>query len=117
MLQLDGSRDYIFYMGPTDMRKSFDSLSGIVTGHMQSNALSASVYIFLNRRHTQLKMLQWEGDGFSIYYKRLEKGTYSMPVSEDSNCCKRISFQQLTMILEGKSRKGNYRNKRYQHPA
>jgi len=57
------------------MRKGFDSLCGIVKWQMALNALNGSVFIFLNRRRTHIKLLLWEGDGFSIYYKRLEKGT------------------------------------------
>ncbi len=97
------------------MRKGFDSLSGIVTAQMQLNVLSKDVYVFINRRHTQLKLLQWEGDGFSVYYKRLEKGTYPLPVVPEGQCCIRIGVQQLEMMFKGVSMKRRYHCKRYQH--
>jgi len=75
MLHLSASCQYYLYSRPTDMRKGFDSLCGIVKWQMALNALNGSVFIFLNRRRTHIKLLLWEGDGFSIYYKRLEKGT------------------------------------------
>ena len=108
---------YFFYLVHTDMRKGFDSLSGIVTEQMQFNPLSNDVYVFVNRRRTQMKLLHWDGDGFGLYYKRLEKGTYELPVTEDSSCYIRISLQQLQMIFQGISMKRNYRHKRYQHPS
>jgi hypothetical protein len=56
------------------MRKSFDALCGIVNQHMQLNILQGGVYIFVNKKRNQIKLLTWEGDGLAIYYKRLEKG-------------------------------------------
>jgi transposase len=109
--------NYYFYLGNTDMRKGFDSLSGIVTGLMQFNPLSTDVYIFINRRRTQLKLLQWEGDGFALYYKRLERGTYEVPCSREKKFCATISCEQLQMIFQGISKTSSYQRKRYQHTA
>ncbi len=82
------------------MRKGFDSLSGIVTQHTDQDVLSGSIFIFMNRRRNQIKLLLWEGDGFSLYYKRLEKGCYELPQNTgDANS--RISAQQLQFILQG----------------
>lgn len=106
---------YFFYLESTDMRKGFDSLSGIVTEKMRLNPLSNNVYVFVNRRRTQIKLLKWEGDGFSLYYKRLEKGHFELQVAENNSSHIGISRQQLQMIFEGISLKRNYRHKRYQH--
>lgn len=97
------------------MRKGFDSLSGIVTSQMQFNPMSKDVYVFINRRHTQIKLLQWEGDGFAVYYKRLEKGSYPMPFTEKQQQCIRLTARQLRMMLDGISMQRRYRCKRYQH--
>lgn len=99
------------------MRKGFDSLSGLVTSLMQLNVLSGSVFIFLNKKHNQIKLLLWEGDGFSIYYKRLEKGTFELPAVDDKNGILSISAQQLQFILQGISLKSIRRRPRYQHLA
>lgn len=83
------------------MRKGFDSLCGIVTSQMKLDALSGSIFIFFNRRRNQVKLLLWEGDGLSLYYKRLEKGTYELPspiIETDSNG---LTWQQLYFILQG----------------
>lgn len=106
---------YFLYLGNTDMRKGFDSLNGIVTDRMQFNPLNKDVYVFINRRHTQIKLLQWEGDGFAVYYKRLEKGSYTLPITEQQQHYILLSTIQLQMMLQGISMKRRYRCKRYQH--
>jgi len=97
------------------MRKGFDSLSGIVSSKMKQDALSGSVFIFFNKKHNQAKLLLWEGDGFSIYHKRLEQGTYELPSIDDQSGSLSISNEQLQLILQGISLKSIRRRKRYQH--
>lgn len=99
------------------MRKGFDSLSGLVSSQMNEDALSGSVFIFFNKKHNQVKLLLWEGDGFAMYYKRLEQGTYELPVADNKNHGLSISSQQLQLILQGISLKSVRRRKRYQHIA
>jgi transposase len=83
------------------MRKGFDALCGIVQQHMHSNVLRGGVYIFVNRRRNQIKLLTWEGDGLAIYYKRLEKGVYELPVAIPGNNTANIDAVQLQLILQG----------------
>ena len=103
MLHLSSSCNYYLYAVHTDMRKSFDGLCGIVQAQMAQSALSGSVFIFVNRRRTQLKLLRWEGDGFAIYYKRLEKGTYELPAINSSSATAELDARQLQFILRGVS--------------
>ena len=117
MLHLSSSCRYYLYHAATDMRKGFDSLSGIVSSQMKLNALDGSVFIFINKKHNQIKLLLWEGDGFALYHKRLEKGTYELPVCNDKQLCMYISHQQLSFILQGISLKSVRKRKRYQHAA
>lgn len=101
MLQLSSSVKYYWYNGAADMRKSFDALCGIVNQHMQLNILQVGVYIFVNKKRNQIKLLTWEGDGLSIYYKRLEKGVYELPVINAGNQSASIDMVQLQLILQG----------------
>jgi transposase len=113
MLHLASNQRYILFEGDADMRKGFDSLSGIVTSLMQRHVLSGDVFIFLNRRRNHIKLLHWEGDGFGLYHKRLERGTYERPsVPTDS-----IAHQQILLMLQGISLKSVRTRKRYQHQA
>ena len=97
------------------MRKGFDSLSGIVRAQMNQDAISGSVFIFLNKKHNQVKLLLWEGDGFALYHKRLEQGTYELPSCNDESPGLSITNEQLQFILQGISLKHVRRRKRYQH--
>jgi transposase len=83
------------------MRRGFDSLCGLVQSAMNLDALSGHVFIFLNRRRNQVKLLVWEGDGFALYHKRLEKGTYELPAGSPVEGSARITHQQLQFILQG----------------
>jgi transposase len=110
MLHLSASCSYYLYSGHADMRKSFDGLCGIIKSQMALNALSGAVFIFMNRRRTQVKLLHWESDGFSIYYKRLEKGTFELPATSSRSLTVALDVRQLQFILQGVSlRKVVYR--------
>lgn len=105
MLHLSASCKYYLYAGHADMRKGFDGLCGLVQNQMTLDALSGSVFIFMNRRRTQVKLLLWEGDGFSIYYKRLEKGTFELPAANHPSAAITLDARQLQLILQGISLK------------
>jgi len=96
------------------MRKGIDSLCGIVSTQLQMNVLSGSVFIFINKKNNQVKLLLWEGDGFAIYYKRLEKGTYELPSINHNDNAITLSNEALQHILQGISLKSVRKRKRYQ---
>ena len=104
------SRKYYLYDQPCDMRKSFNTLGALVKHQMHLPLLSGSGFVFINRRRTHLKMLLWEGDGFSLYFKRLEKGTYEHPSAEIGY---EISHQKLLLILSGIETKKVVKRKRF----
>ncbi|MBA3830276.1 MAG: IS66 family insertion sequence element accessory protein TnpB [Taibaiella sp.] len=99
------------------MRKGFDSLCGIVSSQLGMNVLSGSVFIFINKKQTQVKLLLWEGDGLAVYYKRLEKGTYEIPAGDHNDKDISISHEALQHILQGVFLQSVRRRKRYQQPA
>src|SRR6266545_217632 len=101
MLLINSAQRYFLYAGKTDMRRGFDSLCGIVREEFKMNPLCGDVFIFLSRTRTRIKFLQWQGDGFALYFKRLEKGTFEMPVDFLSLSTAQVSSQQLLLIMEG----------------
>lgn len=101
MLSLNNSGNYHLYKYPVDIRKSFDGLGGIVLSEMKGRILSGDVFLFLNKRRNLVKLLQWCGDGFAIYYKRLEKGTFELPKDDSDQKAIRLTAFQLRLILEG----------------
>ena len=117
MLHLSASVQHYLFTGITDMRKGFDSLCGIVTAQMQMDALSGAIFIFINRRRNQVKLLLFEGDGLSLYHKRLEKGTYELPEKSDNSGSSNITYQQLQFILQGVSLQKIQYRKRYKKVA
>lgn len=101
MLHLSSHCSYYLFNSYINMHSSFDSLSGLVLRHMGMKATNGSVFIFMNRNRNQIKLLYWEGDGFALYYKRLEKGTYELPIFSDAGTSVSISAEQLQLILQG----------------
>jgi transposase len=86
---------------PIDMRKSFDGLLGIVRNVLEADPVADHLFVFLNRQHTLMKVLYWDGDGFAIWYKRLELGTFRFPACTADTKSVEITRSGLAMILEG----------------
>ena len=100
MLYLSASIRYYFYGKIVDMRKGCYGLCGLVTNDMKKNILSGDVFVFMNKRHNQIKLLQWDKDDFAIYEKRLEKGTFEeLDKMQESNDIL-LSNLQLQLILQ-----------------
>ncbi|MBL0054538.1 MAG: IS66 family insertion sequence element accessory protein TnpB [Bacteroidetes bacterium] len=106
---------YHLYAGATDMRKGYNSLCGLVQMHFHSTVLSGDVFIFINRPRNRIKLLQWQHDGYAIYQKRLERGTYEVPVHNSQTTAINLSAQQLQFILEGIMLSSIKKRKRYEH--
>ena len=112
MFSLTSSHRYFLYDHPTDMRKSFDGLSGIVQSQLKQNPSNGSVYVFINRKRNRIKLLHWEQGGFTLYYKRLEKGVFELPKAMDKT--RVVSWSTLMMIVEGISLDYLRRKSRFQ---
>lgn len=78
--------------------------------------LSGDLFVFVNRRKDKLKLLYWDGDGFVLYYKRLEKGTFRLP-SVGGKAVLEVDRTSLLMLLEGVEMQGIKRRKRYRRGA
>lgn len=115
MWGLSKQQRYWLWQDSTDMRRSFDGLSGIVRGQMSGQEpLSGDAYIFINRRRNQLKILVWETGGFLIYHKRLEQGTFEQPHKQKDDS---LRWDELVLMVEGVVLKGLRRRKRFSLPA
>jgi transposase len=113
MLPLSTSCRYFLYRHQTDMRKGFDGLSGLVRDGLQMDPLDGDVFIFFNKRRGQVKLLHWERDGFSIYHKRLERGTYELPPVTGTATSVELRSDELMLILQGISLQSVHRRKRF----
>jgi transposase len=85
--------------GVTDMRKSYNGLAAIVEHHLVQDPLSGHVYIFCNRRRDRVKLLLWDGSGLWVCAKRLEKGTFAWPRSNEKAV--QLTGEELTLLVGG----------------
>jgi transposase len=100
MLTIAARTRVFLHREPVDFRKSHDGLSGIVRNALKEDPLSGDIYVFLNRRNDRVKLIQWDGNGLWMHYKRLEKGTFKMTAVRDGDDV-RITRADLSMMLEG----------------
>ena len=96
MLTLSGNARLFLCQIPMNMRKSFEGLSAAVEEMFPGELLSGAFFIFLNRRKDHMKVLYWDGDGFVIFYKRLEKGNFATKQSSSQ-----LGRREFLMLLEG----------------
>lgn len=100
---------------PTDMRRSFDRLAGMVREQLGEDPLSGHLFVFRNRDGDKLKILYWDRSGFCIWYKRLEQGTFYFPAARGGRV--QITSADLCLLLEGIDLGDARRRLRYQRPA
>lgn len=112
MLSIPSTVSIFLYTEPTDLRKGFDGLSGIVRRELAADPLDGDLFLFINRRRDRLKILHWDGTGFWLYYKLLEAGTFEVIPSKGP--CAQLDATQLAMLLGGVSLVTVKRRKRYQ---
>lgn len=99
MIGLPGAVRVFLYRGAADMRKSYDGLSGLVREQFGASLFSGALFVFVNRRRTQVKVLYWDRDGLVVWAKRLERGTFGLPRGEA--VAPELSARDLFMLLEG----------------
>ena len=107
---------------PTDMRKSFDSLAGLVEQELGQDPLAGDLFVFRSRRGDRLKLPYWDSDGLAIWYKRLEEGTFAFPTADEGRAKEGerglvIRPAELAMLLDGIDLTNVKRRKRYQRQA
>jgi transposase len=117
MMHLPASVRVYLCLSPCDMRRSFDGLHTLVRDHLQSDAFSGHLYLFANRRRDRLKILYWDRDGFAIWAKRLEQGTYRLPSAEPGSRRMEITSEELAALLSGIDLSTASRQKRYRRAA
>lgn len=117
MMHLPSSVRVYLCTSPCDMRRSFDGLHALVTNSLQLDALAGHLFVFSNRRRDRIKILYWDRDGFAVWAKRLEEGTYAMPFTERGEPRREITAQELGALLSGIDLSQAKRRKRYRRPG
>jgi transposase len=118
MISLPSSVRVFLHTPPTDLRKGFDALCGLVTTAFAQDPTSGHLFLFLNRRRDRIKILYWDRDGLAIWYKRLETpGTFQIPVAPAEAMSIEMTSTQLALLLSGIDFKSARQRKRYQRPT
>ena len=117
MLLATSSLRVFAHRGPTDMRKSFSGLAGLVEMELGQQVESGDLFLFFNRRRNRVKVLYFVGDGLVIFYRMLERGTFETPVAltagEEPQSGVELRLSDLTLILEGIELSSVKRRKRW----
>lgn len=122
MLSIPANLRIYAALDPVDMRKSFDGLHAIVDSVIRQDPFTGHLFLFRNRRRDHLKLLWWDRDGFTIYYRRLERGVFQLP-SDLKSCGKQsavthmvIDADELLLLLRGIELSSVKRRVRYARP-
>jgi transposase len=117
MMYLPASVRVYLCTSACDMRKSFDGLQALVIQVLELDPLAGHLFVFGNRRKDRVKILYWDQDGFAVWAKRLEQGTYAMPFAEEGPRRREITAPELGALLSGIDLSQAKRRKRYQQVA
>lgn len=102
----------------TDMRKSFRGLLALTEAVLRQDPVSGHLFVFVNRRRDLLKILHWDGSGYWIWYRRLERGTFQLPTTaNEEQASLELTPAQLSLILEGIDLTSVRQRLRYRHPS
>jgi transposase len=117
MIGINPSVPIYLYTLPCDMRRSFDGLCGMVINSMGKKPHSGEVFVFVNRLCTRMKILLWDRSSFWLFYRRLEQGTFQLPIfsREHPQSSFSLSYEELLLIIEGIDLSTVRRRKRYHH--
>ncbi len=96
-----------------DLRKSYDGLAALVEGTFERSLVTGDLFVFINRRANQVRVLYWDRDGYCIWMKRLESGTFRRASAADGRALVEVDIGELMMLLEGIDAPVVKRRKRY----
>ena len=113
MLAYHTGLQYYLYGAAVDMRKGCYSLAGLVSRELGKDPLTGEIFIFLSSSARQIKILCFEGDGFGLYQKKLERGTFERPLTGGTSAC--LTASELRFLMEVILLKSIERRIRYQH--
>ena len=117
MLSVPGTVRVFLCLAPTDMRKSIDGLAALASTVLAQDPLSGHLFVFTGKRRNRIKLLYFDGDGYAVWYKRLEIGVFRLPAAAPGQTSVTLSAAELTMLLSGVDLASVKRGRRYTRPV
>ena len=116
MLMAPNSVRVFLCLAPMDMRRSFDALAAAAQQVMRADPLSGHLFVFRSRRGDRVKILYWDRDGYALWYKRLEEGTFRLPRLDPEQRSIQLRASELAMLLDGIDLASIKRSRRFSVP-
>jgi transposase len=101
ILSLNAEANFYLYRKPVKMSRSFDGLASVIRTELDKDIITGDVFIFLNRQRTMIKIFVYENKGFSIFYRRLDDGSFQLPLISSDHISYRMNVEQLMFMLSG----------------
>lgn len=101
LLQLSDDVNFYLYRKPVKMSRSFDGLAALIRTELEKEIINGDVFIFLNRQRTTIKIFVYENKGFSIFYRRLDEGSFQLPLINTDHISYRMNADQMSLMLSG----------------
>lgn len=117
MLNLTHQTRVFLFLEPVDMRKSFRGLCQLAESVLREDPASGHWFAYINRRRDRIKLLGWDGQGFWIWYKRLESGVFERPAANGDPTRTEIDVTQLSLIINGIDLQSAKRRPRYRQAS
>lgn len=113
MFSLGNNLRYFVCQHPVRMNKGIDSLFNLIKSESPLSPMTGDVFIFFSKDRHGVKILKWDTDGFLLYHKRLERGTFEIPFSDPVTGYCEMSWETFTFIMSGVSLESVKFRKRY----
>lgn len=101
ILALSADANFYLYRKPVKMSRSFDGLAALIRTEMDKDIIGGDVFIFLNKPRTTIKVFIYENKGFSIFYRRLDEGTFQLPSIVGDDVSFKMTSEQMLYMLSG----------------
>lgn len=101
LLQLSADANFYLYRKPVKMSRSFDGLAALIRTELDKDIISGDVFIFLNRQRSSIKIFVYEEKGFSLFYRRLDEGSFQLPLIASDHISYQMNEDQLLVLLSG----------------
>lgn len=103
ILQLCSDSNFCLYSKPVKMNLSFDGLAAVIRRDLDRDIITGDVFIYLNKQRKTIKIFVYENKGFSVFHRRLDEGSFQLPLIVSDHLTYKMSAEQMMLMLSGKA--------------